>query len=384
MSQMQFTGRTAAEAAIQACDRLGLTRPELKYDVVDDVGEGLTRSVTIAVHDVPARRESEPEAPQRLPFERPMDEPLDEDDEPPRRDEVSSDSRPVGAGGRGRGAPRTARGRAPARRPERGERSDRGDRPERSARSERAERGDSPPPGRTPRANDRGRQSTASSSERGVRPERPERSERGDRPERRPRRGEGDGERRPRSAPRGPSLDTLLQLREAPSEVSPLPAVKAQSTRAQQAVEVIRELTTRMDMQVDVALVQEDEGELHVHIHGKDEKKTIGQRGEVLLALQFVANRLLGRAEQEDEADQVLVLDAGGHRQRRRVAIESLARALAERALVEGKGVRLSPMSAHDRRIVHVALQDMEGIATQSEGDGLLRNLLIVPAALCS
>jgi spoIIIJ-associated protein len=156
--------------------------------------------------------------------------------------------------------------------------------------------------------------------------------------------------------------------------------VAATSARSEAAVSVVQALVQRMDFEAQVSLVREDEQEIHVHITGKDEKRAIGQRGEVLLSLQFLANRLLGRAEQENEADQVLVLDAGGHRQRRQAAIEALARALSERAVAEGKAVRLSPMSAHDRRIFHVALEGNDAVVTQSEGDGPMRNLLIVPS----
>lgn len=352
MSHTRFSGRTAAEAAIRACEELGTTRSELRYDVVEDEGEGLARRVTIEVKNA-AKLAPEPPAPARGPAPAADEgESFDDDDEPPRRDEIPNEApRSSGHSRGGRGGQQRGRDRAAPRR-------------------------DAAPPseGQGDRGGNRRRRGRGGQGQ--------NRNERNDRPERsapprgESRRGASESARRPA----GPGLDTLLEMREAPADVAPLPAIEGTSARSKSAVEVVEALVKHMDLDVNAALVREDDSEIHVHITGKDEKKAIGQRGEVLLSLQFLANRLLGRAEQEDEADQVLVLDAGGHRQRRHAAIDSLAKALAERAVAEGKAVRLSPMSAHDRRIFHVALKEVEDVVTQSEGDGLLRNLLIVPA----
>jgi spoIIIJ-associated protein len=56
---------------------------------------------------------------------------------------------------------------------------------------------------------------------------------------------------------------------------------------------------------------------------------------------------------------------------------------LAERCVQERKAVRLSPMSAHDRRIFHMVLKDIDTVGTRSEGDGMYRHLLIIPAEFC-
>ena len=96
-----------------------------------------------------------------------------------------------------------------------------------------------------------------------------------------------------------------------------------------------------------------------------------------LLPLQFLVNRMVDRSE--DEGEQHIVLDAAGYRHRRRSALAELATKLAERAKEEGKVVRLSPMSAHDRRIFHITLQQLDGISTRSQGGGLYRPLLIIP-----
>ena len=95
------------------------------------------------------------------------------------------------------------------------------------------------------------------------------------------------------------------------------------------------------------------------------------------MALQFLANRIVAR--RETEGNQHVVLDAAGYRMRRREALVDLAQKLAGRAVEEQKVVRLSPMSAHDSRVFHLALAEKEGVTTRSEGSGLFRPLLIIP-----
>jgi spoIIIJ-associated protein len=161
------------------------------------------------------------------------------------------------------------------------------------------------------------------------------------------------------------------------------PALAPQGGRAARAVQVAGDLVRHMGLDLQPTLVAEDTAEIHIDLVGSDESRAIGRKGEVLLALQFVLNRILSRSEAEADGEQVVVLDAGGYRERRRVALQELASKLARRALEERKAVRLSPMSAHDRRIFHMALKEIEGITTRSEGEGLYRNLLIIPAEFC-
>ena len=103
----------------------------------------------------------------------------------------------------------------------------------------------------------------------------------------------------------------------------------------------------------------------------------IGERGETLLALQFVVNRIVAR---QLEGEQLIILDAAGYRERRRNALVHLAERLASKAEKDQKVVKLSPMSPHDRRVFHRALTDNDGVRTESKGEGLYRNLFIIPS----
>jgi len=74
-----------------------------------------------------------------------------------------------------------------------------------------------------------------------------------------------------------------------------------------------------------------------------------------------------------------IVIDSDGYRQRRNDALVQLAHRLREKATRSGKIVAVNPMSAHDRRIIHLALKDVPDVSTRSEGEGAFRRLLIVP-----
>jgi spoIIIJ-associated protein len=74
------------------------------------------------------------------------------------------------------------------------------------------------------------------------------------------------------------------------------------------------------------------------------------------------------------------VVDAAGYRERRRETLEALALRSAERVKSYGESVDLEPMSSIERRIVHLCLQDVEGVGTRSEGEEPYRYVVVEPA----
>lgn len=171
----------------------------------------------------------------------------------------------------------------------------------------------------------------------------------------------------------------MLNLAPMPSEPVPeRPELEGEvSGRAKMARAVVGELLGKMGLEVKGRLVEDGEDEIHFDLVGEEAVRVIGKKGEALLALQFLANRILAR--RDAEGGQHVVLDAAGYRHRRREALINLAEQLAARAIEENKVVRLSPMSAHDRRVFHLALAEKDGVTTRSEGSGLFRPLLIIP-----
>ncbi len=111
-------------------------------------------------------------------------------------------------------------------------------------------------------------------------------------------------------------------------------------------------------------------------IDGDDSGILIGRRGQTLDALEYLINRVASRDTRHTTH---LLVDSHGYRQRRRESLEELARRMGERAEERGKTVTMNPMSPRDRRIVHLALQDMPTLETRSSGNGYFRKLLIIP-----
>ncbi len=95
-------------------------------------------------------------------------------------------------------------------------------------------------------------------------------------------------------------------------------------------------------------------------------------------AAQYLVNRVVNP---RTEGRKWVNLDVGGFREEGDPAVKAMAERLAASAKRMGKVLAVAPMSARDRRQVHLALVDVEGVSTRSEGEGIFRQLLIVPSA---
>jgi spoIIIJ-associated protein len=104
----------------------------------------------------------------------------------------------------------------------------------------------------------------------------------------------------------------------------------------------------------------------------------IGREGRTIDAVQHVVSAIAYR--RQGPGGKAVEVDAGGYRERRRSRLEETARDAAERALRAGEPVRLDPMSAPERRVIHLALQETVGVETESEGDDPDRYVVVLPA----
>jgi len=109
---------------------------------------------------------------------------------------------------------------------------------------------------------------------------------------------------------------------------------------------------------------------------GEDSNILIGRRGKNLNGLQYIVNRICTR---KNENVKPIVIDIEGYRQRRKDSLESLARRLASKAKSSRREVETEPLSAPDRRIIHMALKEDGDVVTQSRGDGPFKNVVIRP-----
>ncbi|BDG03512.1 Jag family protein [Anaeromyxobacter oryzae] len=94
-------------------------------------------------------------------------------------------------------------------------------------------------------------------------------------------------------------------------------------------------------------------------------------------AAQYLVNRVVNP---RSEGRKWVNLDVGGFREEGDPAVKAMAERLAESAKRMGKVIAIAPISARERRQIHLAMVGVEGVATRSEGEGIFRQLLIVPA----
>jgi spoIIIJ-associated protein len=126
-----------------------------------------------------------------------------------------------------------------------------------------------------------------------------------------------------------------------------------------------------------VSVRQESEA-LVATIHGRDLGLLIGKHGQTIDALQYLTGAILFRATGE-RAD--VVVDAAGYRERRKASLEAVADRAAARVVSTGQPATLDPMSAPERKIVHVRLKDRPDVVTASEGLEPNRHVVIRPSA---
>jgi spoIIIJ-associated protein len=123
--------------------------------------------------------------------------------------------------------------------------------------------------------------------------------------------------------------------------------------------------------------IREDDETLVATIAGGELGLVIGKHGQTIDAIQYLINAIVWRG-QGDERKPV-VIDAAGYRARREATLDSLAVRSAERAASSGREVELDPMTAVERKIVHVRLKEFPGVTTRSEGTEPNRFVVIEP-----
>ena len=103
----------------------------------------------------------------------------------------------------------------------------------------------------------------------------------------------------------------------------------------------------------------------------------IGKHGQTIDAVQYLVNAVVSRALPDDRKQ--IVVDASGYRARREATLASIAQRSAERALELDSRVELEPMTAVERKVVHLALRDHPGVETTSEGTEPNRFVVVLP-----
>lgn len=122
--------------------------------------------------------------------------------------------------------------------------------------------------------------------------------------------------------------------------------------------------------------VQEDEAGFHVSIETTDAGKLIGFRGESLSALQLVVNQMMAR-KMSDEQFKRVIIDVSGWRENKEKELAEKASSWAQEVKETGREMELEPMPSWQRRIIHMTIQELEGVESESVGEGRDRHLVI-------
>jgi spoIIIJ-associated protein len=149
-----------------------------------------------------------------------------------------------------------------------------------------------------------------------------------------------------------------------------------ESEQAAEVREVVERILNGIGVQARIEITETDET-LTATLVGRELGLAIGKHGQTIDAIQYLSNAIIWRHRGDER--KAIVVDAAGYRARREATLEALAKRSAERAITSARSVELEPMTAVERKVVHVYLKDLEGVVTRSEGTEPNRFVVIDP-----
>ena len=161
------------------------------------------------------------------------------------------------------------------------------------------------------------------------------------------------------------------------SDPPPSAAIGAPSeeTPAMKAKRILEGVLLRMHLDCPVT-VEETPDTIFLNIKGDGSGLLIGKRGQNLDAIQYIVNKSVSKYTDNRK---MIIIDTESYRKRREESLSSLAEKLAEKVKKSKKALTVGHMNAHDRRIIHLALQNDEELTTKSRGEGEFRKIVIIP-----
>ncbi|MCE5281628.1 MAG: protein jag [Deltaproteobacteria bacterium] len=168
--------------------------------------------------------------------------------------------------------------------------------------------------------------------------------------------------------------------RAAAEEVRPAPVKlsgEAEGAHSpEKAKRLLEGLLERMQIPSPVS-VEETEEAIVLNIQGDGSGLLIGKRGQNLDAIQYIVNKAVHHSA---NGHKMIIIDTEDYRKRREESLVALAMRLAEKARKTKKPVTVGHMNAHDRRVIHLAMQSDQTLTTKSRGEGEYRKIVILPA----
>ena len=174
----------------------------------------------------------------------------------------------------------------------------------------------------------------------------------------------------------------LLGVGYAPARVLPTLDAESESATSDESdlAAEVRSLVERLVDGIGVSgrvVVDESDDAITLTVAGPDLGMLIGRHGQTIDAIQYLVNAIVFRRHPDDRKE--VVVDAAGYRARRRASLEALAVRSAQRALQDGDRIELDPMTAVERKVVHVRLKEFDGVETASEGTEPNRFVVVLP-----
>jgi spoIIIJ-associated protein len=173
----------------------------------------------------------------------------------------------------------------------------------------------------------------------------------------------------------GSAKDARIQVK-TDSAVAQKLDPKAESLYQEEALAFLKGLFERMDLAVDVNVAGMDEGKLFIQFESDRSALLIGRRGKTLEAIQMLVNIV---AAKRSGYTMKTVVDIENYRGKRESVLNELALKIAEDVKRAGKPRSLEPMNPFERRLIHLALQNVKDVETRSEGEGVYRKVVILP-----
>ena len=174
----------------------------------------------------------------------------------------------------------------------------------------------------------------------------------------------------------GVGYEPARVLAHAPAESLEAAAV-GESGLAAEARSLVSRVTSALGVSGRVD-VMEGDSTIVVTCSGADVALLIGRHGQTIDAVQYLLNAISHRAYGDERKE--VVVDAAGYRERRRSTLEALAERTAEQVRSSGVRVELEPMTAVERKVVHLKLKELPGVETASEGTEPNRYVVVLPA----
>ncbi len=169
-----------------------------------------------------------------------------------------------------------------------------------------------------------------------------------------------------------PKVKAELKVKNEPEAVVYIPA----SPMAMKARDLFEGILKRISSEYSVN-VNETQEKIILGIEGDESGLLIGKRGQNLDAFQYIMNKAINKIDGEHK---MVMIDSGEYRKRREEFLLGLAEKIKKKVKKTKKPVSLANMNAHDRRIIHLVMQEDESLVTQSRGEGKFRKIVILPA----